>query len=102
MPLERMNMMDLPLEDQDGPPKGPLNVIPPVVPPIDMVNQPPHYTGGKVECIDAIEVATEGLEGIEAYCTAAALKYLWRWKKKNGAEDLQKCRWYINRMLERL
>jgi hypothetical protein len=65
----------------------------------DMVNQPPHYTGGAVECIDAIAEATKDLSGIEAHCTACAIKYLWRWKKKGGAEDLKKSRWYINRML---
>jgi len=65
----------------------------------DMVNSPPHYTAGKVECIDAIEAATTGLTGVEAYCTAAAIKYLWRWKLKNGTEDLQKCVWYVNRII---
>lgn len=65
----------------------------------DVVNHPSHYTAGKVECIDALEAATEGLEGIEAVCTANAIKYLWRWKKKNGHEDLRKARWYINKLL---
>lgn len=68
----------------------------------DMVNQPPHYTAGKVECIDALEAASEGLQGLEAHCTCCAIKYLWRWKRKGGAEDLRKARWYINRMLGEL
>lgn len=55
---------------------------------MDNIN-PKHYQG-KVECIDAIETATEGLEGLEAVCTANVMKYVWRWKKKNGAEDLLK------------
>ena len=40
--------------------------------PIDdtMVNHPAHYTAGKIECIDALEAATTGLQGIEAVCTA--------------------------------
>src|SRR5699024_12738747 len=42
-----------------------------------------------------------GLEGIEAFCTANAIKYLWRWKRKNGTEDLQKAIWYINRIIDR-
>lgn len=57
---------------------------------IDMVNRPAHYNKGRVECIDAIEVATSDLSGIEAVCTANAIKYLWRWKQKNGTEDLKK------------
>ena len=47
--------------------------------PQDNVNQPAHYQG-KVECIDAIEAAVEGLEGLEAVCTANVIKYVWRWK----------------------
>lgn len=65
----------------------------------DMVNHPPHYTNGKVECIDALEAATSGLEGIEAVCTANAIKYLWRWKYKGGVEDLKKARWYIEHLM---
>lgn len=66
----------------------------------DMVNSPAHYTAGKVECIDALEAATTGLNGIEAVCTANAIKYLWRWKHKNGVEDLRKAQWYISKLIE--
>lgn len=65
-----------------------------------MVNHPPHYTAGKVECIDALEAATTGLHGIEAVCTANAIKYLWRWKHKNGVTDLHKAQWYIDRLIK--
>ena len=65
----------------------------------DAVNHPPHYTQGGIECIDAIAAATVGLQGIEAACTANILKYLWRWKKKEGLQDLQKAQWYLNRLL---
>ena len=65
-----------------------------------MVNHPPHYTVGKVECIDALEAATTGLQGIEAVCTANAIKYLWRWKHKNGVTDLHKAQWYIDRLIK--
>ena len=68
----------------------------------DMVNHPSHYTQGGIECIDALEAATSGLTGIEAVCTANAIKYLWRWKQKNGIQDLEKARWYINRMIDKL
>ena len=67
----------------------------------DAVNHPPHYTAGGVECIDALEAATVGLTGIEAVCTANAIKYLWRWKRKGGTEDLRKARWYIERLIAR-
>lgn len=66
------------------------------------INHPSHYMSGEIECIDALEAATEGLTGGEAFCTANAIKYLWRWKRKNGAEDLQKAKWYIDRILAKL
>lgn len=66
----------------------------------DQVNHPAHYTAGEVECIEAIESAVTGLTGMEAYCTGNAIKYLWRWKLKNGKEDLQKAGWYVDRMIE--
>lgn len=65
----------------------------------DSINHPAHYNAGTVECIDAIEAATTGLVGIQAYNTGAAIKYLWRWTRKGGLEDLRKARWYINRLL---
>lgn len=67
----------------------------------ERVNHPPHYNAGGIECIDALEATTSGLQGIEAFCTANAIKYLWRWKLKNGEEDLQKAVWYINRLIQR-
>lgn len=68
----------------------------------DAVNKPMHYNQGSIECIDALEAATAGLTGIEAVCTANAIKYLWRWKHKNGVEDLRKAVWYIERLIARL
>lgn len=66
----------------------------------DNVNHPIHYTQGGIECIDALASATINLTGIEAICTANAIKYLWRWKQKNGIEDLKKAVWYINRLVD--
>jgi hypothetical protein len=67
----------------------------------DMVNRPPHYTGGEIECIDAIQEATKGLTGMDAYCTGTAIKYLWRWRLKGAPkQDLEKARWYLNKLLE--
>lgn len=66
----------------------------------DMVNHPAHYTQGGIECIDALKAATVNLKGIEAVCTANAIKYLWRWKEKNGTEDLKKSIWYIERLIK--
>ena len=64
----------------------------------DSVNHPSHYTQGDIECIDAIKAAL-GPEGFKQYCRGACLKYLWRTEHKNGLEDLQKCAWYLNRLM---
>lgn len=68
----------------------------------DAVQHPSHYTQGKVECIEALESATAGLSGIDAVCTANAIKYLWRWRRKNGVEDLKKARFYIDYLIKHL
>lgn len=68
---------------------------------MDNVNHPAHYTQGGIECIEAIAAAVTGLEDMEAVCTANAIKYLWRWKRKNGVEDLKKARWYLDELIRR-
>lgn len=68
-------------------------------PDADMVNHPSHYTQGGIECIDALKAATVSKTGIEAVCTANAIKYLWRYEEKNGIEDVKKARWYIDRLI---
>ena len=71
-------------------------------PDIDIVNHPSHYTQGSIECIDALKAATVSKTGIEAVCTANAIKYLWRYEEKNGIEDVKKARWYIDRLIREL
>jgi hypothetical protein len=66
----------------------------------DAVNHPSHYTQGKIECIDAIEESTKGLLGIAAVCVANVIKYIWRYKFKNGIEDLKKARWYLDKLID--
>lgn len=71
-------------------------------PDVDMVNHPSHYTQGDIECIDALKAATVSKTGIDAVCTANAIKYLWRYEEKNGIEDVKKARWYIDRLIKEL
>lgn len=56
----------------------------------DPVNHPSHYCKGKIECIDALKVATSDLTGIEAVCTANSIKYLWRWKRRAASRIWRK------------
>lgn len=69
----------------------------------DAVNHPKHYqTSNGLETIDVIEAFTEDLTGMEAVCTANVLKYICRWKKKNGVQDLKKAKWYLEKLIEKL
>lgn len=68
----------------------------------DKVNHPKHYTQGGIECKEAIAAAVTGLNGFEAYATGNILKYMWRWKYKNGIEDLKKAKQYIDFLIDKL
>lgn len=59
----------------------------------DMVNSPPHYGQGKIECIDYIRDFLSEDEYI-GYLRGNIAKYLHRWRYKNGVEDLKKAEWY--------
>lgn len=69
----------------------------------NMVDHPSHYqseTG--LEVIDVIEAFTFDLKGIEAFDTGNVIKYICRWKNKNGIEDLKKANWYLNHLIKHL
>ena len=64
------------------------------------VDHPNHYqskTG--LEVIDVIKSFTSELSGEEAFCIGNAIKYICRYSKKNGVEDLEKAKWYIDRAI---
>lgn len=66
-----------------------------------MVSHPPHYqseTG--LEVFDVIEAFTFDLKGAEAVCTGNVIKYICRWKNKNGVQDLEKAQWYLTRLID--
>ena len=67
----------------------------------DMVNHPPHYTQGNIECIEAIKYINNKLhtEGYEGYCLGNFIKYIWRCNFKNGWEDIDKAIFYLNELL---
>ena len=67
----------------------------------DLVSHPKHYQSNSgLEVIDAIRAFTEDLTGVESYYTGNILKYMCRWKKKNGLEDLKKARQYLDWLIE--
>ena len=69
----------------------------------DMVNHPNHYqTNSGLEAITVIESFTDELTGPACYLTGSVLKYMLRWRKKNGLEDLKKAQWYLNRLIDQV
>ena len=65
---------------------------------MDMVNNPPHYNKAGIETIEAIKAMTD--TGFEYYLQGNIMKYLWRYRYKNGAEDLKKAQWYLNELID--
>ena len=61
----------------------------------DPINHPKHYTASTVEPIDVIEAWDLN------FAEGCVLKYLCRWRLKNGVEDLKKARWYLDRLITR-
>lgn len=68
----------------------------------DAVSHPSHYAGGGIEAMDALKSAMSGsgLSPMASYWWGCAFKYLWRWTRKNGLEDLRKCRQCIDFLIE--
>lgn len=66
----------------------------------DPVNHPAHYTYGKHECIEEMEILF-GREAVISYCRLAAYKYKYRAGHKDDAErDYQKADWYLDKAAE--
>ena len=64
----------------------------------DMVNSPIHYNKAGIETIDALEAML--VDGFDFYLQGNIVKYLWRFRYKNGVEDLKKAQWYLNKLIE--
>jgi hypothetical protein len=61
------------------------------------VDHPIHYNQSGIECIDAISAATG--DGMEYYLQGNIIKYLWRYRYKNGVQDLKKAEWYLKKLI---
>jgi hypothetical protein len=60
---------------------------------MDVVS-PEHYKQGDIEVIDYI------LDQKFNYLEGNIIKYVSRYKSKNGIEDLRKARWYLDKLIE--
>lgn len=62
----------------------------------DKIKRPSHYNDhSSIECIDNMCLIF-GATATHNYCLMNAYKYMSRYKFKNGLEDLQKARWYLD------
>jgi hypothetical protein len=68
----------------------------------DNVNHPKHYTnseascskcGNQVECIDITRHMNFNLGNV--------VKYIWRYKEKDGLEALKKAEWYLQDFIKK-
>lgn len=84
------------LFDEDG-----HDILPEPTKQADMVNQPPHYTSGGIECADALDAMVSAYPDTVAAALAWQVgKYIWRHPLKwNPKEDLKKARWYLDRLI---
>jgi len=70
----------------------------------DMVNQPPHYTAGRIEVIDFVEdCVANAPDAVVGGLQWQVIKYISRlWLKDNSLQDAKKCRWYLERLIAKL
>ena len=66
--------------------------------PMCLVEKPPHYNNGDIECIDYIKQQLG--EAYSEYCLGNTHKYLHRFRYKNGIEDLRKAKWYLEELIK--
>lgn len=64
----------------------------------ERVNHPAHYTRGNIETIEIIKEITGERYG--GYLVGNIIKYISRYKFKNGVEDLKKARWYMEELIK--
>lgn len=68
----------------------------------DPVQKPSHYNQGGIECIEAIKASMTNTD-FRAYLKGNVEKYLWRYEKKqNPKQDLEKAKWYLERLIKEL
>lgn len=77
----------------------PEKIIKATPPENDPVKHPNHYCYGRFECVEVIRELTAGASGPEGFLLGNIIKYLWRYRRKNGVEDLKKARRYIEMLI---
>jgi hypothetical protein len=63
----------------------------------DMVNHPPHYQSESG--LEVIDIIDDFVADPASYYKGNIIKYILRYEKKGGVEDLEKARWYLNKLI---
>ena len=67
---------------------------------MDNVNHPTHYADKcSLECFQVMRLIFDD-DIVFDFCLLNAFKYMWRYKYKNGDEDLKKADWYLKKAKE--
>lgn len=67
----------------------------------DNVVSPKHYVSNKgFEVFDVQEAFIHELKGMAASYWCNVVKYILRFKRKNGVEDLKKAKYYLEKLIE--
>lgn len=61
---------------------------------VDLINKPPHYNQGNIEVSDFI------IDQKLDFLAGNIIKYVSRYRFKNGVEDLKKAEWYLKKLIE--
>ena len=60
----------------------------------------PSYYGTNIDLLTCIEKGLLEEESLKEFCRVNILKYVIRYDKKNGLEDLEKARVYLDKLIE--
>lgn len=65
----------------------------------DMINRPSHYYRGNIDVIGFAELQFDKAE-LKGFYRINCLKYLTRYDRKNGIEDLKKGQFYLQKLID--
>ena len=66
---------------------------------MDNINKPNHYHRNNIDVIKFSELQFDKLE-LQGFYRINVIKYITRFDRKNKVEDLEKARFYINKLIE--
>jgi len=64
-----------------------------------MSNISPDHYGGEIECIQAIKASMSAQQFV-GFLKGNVMKYVWRFDRKNGVEDLEKAKVYLDWLIK--